>query len=234
MGTHCQKKKGKRETKIGLLHPITANFPFEIIALDIVGPLNTTKQGNNYILGDRGRNFQSHLIEEILLLLGIKQRPTTAYHPQCDGLVETFNRTLLERLAYVNNTNDNWDDHIPYALFAYCTARPEATQFSPYFLLFHREAHLPPDIALRPSNKQIFSDEIFESIDKTFRQVQHTSNRFNQDKSAATIKRENHTATHQVTSYGFSTLSQKKAYARSSSSDGLVHTRSSASMATTQ
>lgn len=214
----CQRKKGKRETKIGLLHPIIANFPFEIIAFDIVGPLNPTKRGNNYILvmedyhtkwpeafplpdqeartiahviveqvicrygaprvllTDRRRNFQSHLIEEILLLLGIKQRATTAYHPQCDGLVERFNRTLLERLAfYVNNTHDNWDDLIPYALFAYRTARHESTQFSPYFLLFHREAHLPTDIALRPSEKQKSTDQIFKSIDETFRQVQHNA-----------------------------------------------------------
>ena len=56
---------------------------------------------------------------------------------------------------------------------AHRTATHESTRFSPYFLLFHREAHLPTDIALRPSNKQKSSDEIFKSIDKTFRQVQH-------------------------------------------------------------
>ena len=46
------------------------------------------------LLSDRGPSFLSKLISEICLQMGIKKVITTAYHPQTDGLVERFNRTL--------------------------------------------------------------------------------------------------------------------------------------------
>ena len=48
---------------------------------------------------DQGRNFESSLIKEICSLLGIHKTRTTPYHPQSDGLVERFNRTLLNMLS---------------------------------------------------------------------------------------------------------------------------------------
>ena len=48
---------------------------------------------------DCGANFLSDLLQEVYLLLGIKKVNTSAYHPQCDGLVERFNRTLTDLLV---------------------------------------------------------------------------------------------------------------------------------------
>jgi hypothetical protein len=48
---------------------------------------------------DQGKNFDSALIKEICELLGIKKTRTTPYHPQSDGLVERFNRTLVGMLS---------------------------------------------------------------------------------------------------------------------------------------
>jgi transposase InsO family protein len=52
------------------------------------------------VLTDRGTNFLSTFIKEICILFKIKQMRTTAYHPQTDGLVERFNRTLIDVLTY--------------------------------------------------------------------------------------------------------------------------------------
>ena len=46
------------------------------------------------LLSDRGTNLLSHLMRDVCNMLGIKKLNTTAYHPQCDGMVEWFNRTL--------------------------------------------------------------------------------------------------------------------------------------------
>ena len=47
---------------------------------------------------DQGRNFESAILRQTLDAFGIKKSRTTAYHPQGDGLVERFNRSLLQLL----------------------------------------------------------------------------------------------------------------------------------------
>ena len=48
---------------------------------------------------DPGQQLESIIIAEMCKLLGIAKSRTTPYHPQGDGLVERFNRTLLAMLA---------------------------------------------------------------------------------------------------------------------------------------
>ena len=50
------------------------------------------------LLSDRGTNLLSFLMKNICSLLGIEKLNTTAYHPQCNGLTERFNRTLKTML----------------------------------------------------------------------------------------------------------------------------------------
>ena len=69
---------------------------------------------------------------------------TTAYHPQTDGLVKRFNRTLMGNLAKkVRQNGSDWDLHLPYVLFAYKVSTQESTQESPFFLLHGRDQWLP-------------------------------------------------------------------------------------------
>ena len=57
---------------------------------------------------------------EVFNLLGVKKINTTAYHPQTNGLTETFNRTLTDMLANkVDKSGRDWDTHLPFLLFAY-------------------------------------------------------------------------------------------------------------------
>ena len=46
------------------------------------------------LLSDQSINMLSHVVQDQCKLMGIKKLNTTAYHPQCDGMVEHFNRTL--------------------------------------------------------------------------------------------------------------------------------------------
>ncbi|CAF1111700.1 unnamed protein product, partial [Brachionus calyciflorus] len=56
-------------------------------------------------LSDRGTNFQSELMNQVFEVLDIQRLRTSAYHPQCDGETERFNRTLEQMLAcYVADT----------------------------------------------------------------------------------------------------------------------------------
>ena len=51
------------------------------------------------LLSDRGAAFLSGLMQELYRLLGVHKVNTTAYHPQTDGLVERFHRTLVQMLS---------------------------------------------------------------------------------------------------------------------------------------
>ncbi len=62
------------------------------------------------ILTDQGTAFMSRTIRELYGLLGIKSVRTSVYHPQTDGLVERFNRTLKTMIRkFVHEDAKNWD-----------------------------------------------------------------------------------------------------------------------------
>lgn len=70
--------------------------------------------------GDQGRNFCGHLIQSICDILGIKLTNTSAYHPQGNGQMEQFNRTIEAMHAkLIQDDPQDWDIHISKTLFAY-------------------------------------------------------------------------------------------------------------------
>jgi hypothetical protein len=102
------------------------------------------------IITDRGKHFKANLIADLCRLLGIEQNFTTAYHPQTNGMTERFNKTLATMLSkYAQDTIDNWDEMIPYVLFAYRTSLHESTLETPFYLTYGRDPTLPIDVALR-------------------------------------------------------------------------------------
>ena len=89
---------------------------------------------------DQGRNFESALLKEVCQLLGVVKTRTTPYHPQSDGLVERFNRTLLNLLSMAASENErDWDLHIPMVMMAYRTSVQESIGCTPLYLMFGRE-----------------------------------------------------------------------------------------------
>ena len=47
---------------------------------------------------DQGKNFDSTVLHHTLDVIGITKSLITAYHPAGEGLVECFNRSLLQIL----------------------------------------------------------------------------------------------------------------------------------------
>ena len=101
------------------------------------------------LLSDRGQAFLSGLLKEVQQVLGFKKVNTTAYHPQTDGLVERFNRTLISMLAKtVERDGRDWDQQLPFVLFAYRTSQQQSTLESPFFILYGRDPRLPTQTAM--------------------------------------------------------------------------------------
>lgn len=99
------------------------------------------------ILSDQGPNFMSALLEEVYRLLQITRIRTSPYHPQTDGLVERFNGTLKGMLRkFVSRNQKDWDEYLPYLLFAYREVPQGSTGFSPFELLYGRRVRGPLDV----------------------------------------------------------------------------------------
>ena len=91
------------------------------------------------IISDQGREFVNKVKKELLQLTGTEHCVTSAYHPQSNGLTERFNQTLQTALTkVVNETQDDWDEHLSSVLFAYRTAQQKATKMSPFEVMFCR------------------------------------------------------------------------------------------------
>jgi hypothetical protein len=98
------------------------------------------------ILTDRGTHFNNQLLQELIEKFEINHLMSIPYHPQTNGLVERFNRTLIEALARTAHDHLNdWDRYIAPVLFAYRTSTHSTTRVTPFYLVYGREAKLPTD-----------------------------------------------------------------------------------------
>ena len=97
--------------------------------------------GTSYVIHtDQGIQFESILFQEMCRLLQIQKTRTTPYHPQSDGMVERNNRTILTMLsAFVNEHQNDWDEHLPYIAMAYRAAEHETTGNTPNYMMLGRE-----------------------------------------------------------------------------------------------
>ena len=83
----------------------------------------------------------------------------TSFHPQSNGCVERFNRTLTNMLTmYCAKDQHNWDENLPQVLLAYRSSVHATTGFTPNFLMFGREIILPLQAVIgRPVIRRTFA-----------------------------------------------------------------------------
>ena len=126
---------------------------------------------------DQGKQFESELLKEICNIFCIKKTGTTPHHPQCDGQVERFNRTLLHMLSTtVKEHPFDWEDQLPKVCMAYNTSVHSSTGYTPYFLMFGRQPRLPIDLVY-PINRSIltsvehYADNVKTSLESAFQRA---------------------------------------------------------------
>ena len=142
------------------------------------------------IHSDQGRQFESALFTEMCKILQIEKTRTTPYHPQSDGMVERFNRTLLSMLsAFVNQNHNDWDDQLALVMMAYRSCEQETTSCSPNMLMLGREVttpldlmyEMPPPMREIPANQWVW--ELKERLERIHGFVRdHTGRSMNRQK----------------------------------------------------
>ena len=103
-----------------------------------------------FLISDNGPCYISNLLEAHSKQYGVRQRFTTPYHSEGNGLSERFNRTMEEMLShYISNSNQaTWDAVLPQATFAYNTTVQASTKKTPFELVYGRIAAYPYDFPI--------------------------------------------------------------------------------------
>ena len=87
------------------------------------------------IVSDRDPKFTSKFWEHLMEMLNIKLNRPTSYHPQTDGSSEIMNRMVENYIrCYCSYNQDDWDDLLPAAEFAYNSSVSESLGMSPFEL----------------------------------------------------------------------------------------------------
>lgn len=74
------------------------------------------------IVSDNGPAFVSEIFKQMSKLLDIKHIKTTPYHPQSNGGIERYHRTLGQYIrSYVEKNQTNWHKYLPFFVFSYNT-----------------------------------------------------------------------------------------------------------------
>ncbi len=139
----CVKSNKSKSFKSGELHTFKAAAPFELLSIDIVGPLPCTAKGNRYIvsmfdkfsrfcllvpvenikttaiikayerwinlfgppktiLSDNGSQFISEMFKVYNNQINVKQKFSSPYYPETNGIIERLHRWIKERLTLIS------------------------------------------------------------------------------------------------------------------------------------
>jgi len=89
------------------------------------------------ILSDKGPQFASRFMKDLMKALETEQMLLTAYHPQTDRQTEQINQEIGTFLRhYVNYQQDNWMEWLAVAEFQYNDKKHIATGHTPFKLNF--------------------------------------------------------------------------------------------------
>ena len=107
-------------------------------------------------LTDGGLEFCNDLSHAIYRILGIDKLKTTARRPNTNGVCERLHRSFHGLLAKtVQKDHTNWSEMLPYVTFTYNITTHSATGFTPFYLMYGREARWTIDVLLPATQRQL-------------------------------------------------------------------------------
>src|SRR5258706_10653557 len=102
------------------------------------------------IITDRDTKITSLFWQKLMDLMGTISKMMTAFHPQSDRQTERINQILEEYLQhYCSWKQDDWDELLPLAEYAYNSAISETTKMSPFYTNYRFE----PKQSFKPIGK---------------------------------------------------------------------------------
>lgn len=126
------------------------------------------------IVTDQGRNFESNLFRSLASFLGSKVTHTTAYHPQSNGLIERWHRSLKTALmCRLMGATENWVHEIPAVLLGLRSVVKEDIGASPAQLVYGTTLRLPGDM-FEPTSPSVRQEQYVRNLSEIFKQIHST------------------------------------------------------------
>ena len=116
-----------------------------------------------HITSDRGSTFTAELWAALSRLLGVQLHYTTAYHPQANGHVERWHRSLKASLT-ARCTGEHWTTHLPWALPGLRTTPKEGLTYSSAEMVFGQPLVVPGEFFPRDENADSVQIEKLRTI----------------------------------------------------------------------
>ena len=154
-------------------HPLRSQEATEVAAV-LYREVITRYGAPRTLISDRGQTFMSKLTAAMCELFQITRHYVSAYHPATNSVVERANSIILQGFRmYCKDQQDDWPEILPSVMMAHrMTPCTQASQVSPFFLLFGREMHIPIDTALLPKdnlsqNHKVHLNNVLKQLETT-------------------------------------------------------------------
>ena len=96
------------------------------------------------VITDQGQEFNAVPVNQYMKEVGIERRRASPYHPQTNGRIERFHRTLKNMIRkLVNHKVCDWEDCLGQALWAHRISTSSVTGFTPFYLQYGRRPRAP-------------------------------------------------------------------------------------------
>lgn len=134
------------------------------------------------ITTDQGRQFESRIFESLSQFLGIHKIRTTPYHPQSNGMIERFHRTLKVALM-TRESNENWLKEIPTVLLGLRSSLREDTGYSSAEMTYGTPIRLPGGFFESSAAQLSTYEEFVKQIQKDITQMTSIPKRKNHNQA---------------------------------------------------
>lgn len=111
------------------------------------------------ITTDQGRQFEADLFNKLLGMFGTRRIRTTLYHPQANGRIELWHRTL--KSAIMAYSKEDWVAILPFILLGLRCAVNEDSKVSPAQMAYGAELRLPGEFFATTETHETLNAPVF-------------------------------------------------------------------------
>lgn len=145
------------------------------------------------ITTDQGKQFESFLFKELNQLLGIDHLRTTAYHPQANGIIERWHRTL--KAAIMCHDTIHWADELPAILLGLRSTYKDDIKSTPSEMVYGTTLQLPGQFFETRGELQV-SNEFVKSFRDSMSKIKPKQTAHHDDKRTIFVHKALNDCTH--------------------------------------